>query len=50
MYAVTWTGETEPFHVEGRLDCEGVTMDPKTGDVYYVVERKQELYGAYIKK
>ena len=44
VYAVTWTGETEPFHVEGRLDCEGVTMDPKTGDVYYVVERKQELY------
>ena len=44
VYAVTWTGATEPFHVEGRLDCEGVTMDPETGDVYYVVERKQEVY------
>ena len=44
VYAVSWTGGTEPFHVEGRLDCEGVTMDPETGDVYYVVERKQEVY------
>ena len=25
------------------MDCEGVTMDPATGDVYYIVERKQEV-------
>ena len=43
VYAVSWTGETTPFHVEGHLDCEGVTMDPATGDVYYIVERKQEV-------
>ena len=42
VYAVSWTGETKPFHV-GKMDCEGVTMDPATGDVYFIVERKQEV-------
>ena len=44
VYAVSWTGETKPFFVAERsMDCEGVTMDPATGDVYYIVERKQEV-------
>lgn len=44
VYHVSFSGETEPFYVESRyLDCEGVTTDPETGDVYYIVERKQEL-------
>ena len=43
VYTVTWTGGTEPFYVEDRMDCEGVAMDPETGDVYYIVERKQEV-------
>jgi uncharacterized protein YjiK len=25
------------------MDCEGVTLDPATRDVYFVVERKQEV-------
>ena len=41
---ISWTGETEPFYVEkGWLDCEGVTMDPATKDVYYIVEGRQEV-------
>ena len=44
VYHVSFSGETTPFYVESRgVDCEGVTTDPKTGDVYYVVERRQEL-------
>lgn len=43
VYAVSWTGETEPFYTERSMDCEGVTLDPATGDVYYIVERKQEV-------
>ena len=44
VYAVSWTGETKPFFVAERsMDCEGVTVDPATGDVYYIVERKQEV-------
>ena len=44
VYHVSFSGETEPFYVESRgLDCEGVTSDPETGDVYYIVERRQEL-------
>ena len=44
VYSVSWTGETKPFFVAERsMDCEGVTMDPATGDVYYIVERKQEV-------
>ena len=44
VYSVTWTGETKPFFIAERsMDCEGVTVDPATGDVYYIVERKQEV-------
>ena len=44
VYHISWTGETEPFYVEkGWLDCEGVTMDPETKDVYYIVEGRQEV-------
>ena len=44
VYHVSFSGETGPFYVESRgLDCEGVTSDPETGDVYYIVERRQEL-------
>ncbi len=25
------------------MDCEGVTVDPASGDVYYIVERRQEV-------
>ena len=44
VYHVSWTGETTPFYVEKEMDCEGVTTDPATGDVYYIVEGKQEVY------
>ena len=48
VYRVSFSGETEPLYVEPQtqtswLDCEGVTVDPATGDVYFVVERKQEV-------
>lgn len=43
VYHVGWDGTTTEFYVEKRLDCEGVTIDPATKDVYYVVERKQEV-------
>ena len=43
IYHVGWDGTTTPFYTEASLDCEGVTLDPATGDVYYIVERKQEV-------
>ena len=43
VYHVAWDGTTTPFYVEDEMDCEGVTIDPATRDVYYVVERKQEV-------
>ena len=43
VYHVDWDGTTTPLYVEEHMDCEGVTVDPATGDVYYVVERKQEV-------
>ena len=43
VYYVTLAGDTKPFYVENRMDCEGVTLDPDTRDVYYIVERKQEV-------
>ena len=43
VYAVSWTGETKPFFVERHMDCEGVTIDPATRDVYYVIEGRQEI-------
>ena len=42
LYRVSFTGETEPFF-NAHMDCEGVTLDPATGDVYYIIEGKQEL-------
>ena len=44
VYRVSRTGETSAFFVDSAgMDCEGVTVDPATGDVYYIVERKQEV-------
>ena len=43
VYHVAWDGTTTEFYTEKRLDCEGVTLDPATKDVYYIVERKQEV-------
>ena len=43
VYYVTLAGDTRPFYTERRMDCEGVTIDPDTRDVYYIVERKQEV-------
>ena len=43
VYRVSWTGETTEFYTEKELDCEGVTIDPVTKDVYYIVEGVQEL-------
>jgi Uncharacterized protein conserved in bacteria len=47
VYRVSLSGEATPLYVETAgfgLDCEGVTMDPATGDVYFVLERdKQEV-------
>ncbi|MBR6211672.1 MAG: hypothetical protein IKQ64_01355, partial [Bacteroidales bacterium] len=33
LYRVTWDGGTTPFLVKWRMDCEGVTFDPETGDI-----------------
>ncbi|MCR5570777.1 MAG: hypothetical protein K6F42_00850 [Bacteroidales bacterium] len=43
VYYIAPDGTTTPFYTEKNLDCEGVTVNPATGDVYYIVERKQEL-------
>ena len=47
VYKVSFSGEATPLYVETAgfgLDCEGVTLDPATGDVYFVLEReKQEV-------
>ena len=47
VYKVSFSGEATPLYVETYgfgLDCEGVTLDPATGDVYFVLEReKQEV-------
>ena len=47
VYKVSFSGEATSLYVETSgfgLDCEGVTLDPATGDVYFVVEReKQEV-------
>ncbi|MCR5352466.1 MAG: histidine-type phosphatase [Bacteroidales bacterium] len=44
LYSIDWNGETNPFFVTKTwMDCEAVTMDPQTRDVYYVVEGKQEV-------
>jgi DNA-binding beta-propeller fold protein YncE len=47
VYKVSFSGEASTLYVEtagSGLDCEGVTVDPATGDVYFVLEReKQEV-------
>lgn len=47
VYRVSFSGEASTLYVETAgfgLDCEGVTVDPATGDVYFVIERdKQEV-------
>lgn len=43
IHHITWNGTTTNFY-NGKFDCEGVTIDPQTKDVYYVVERKQEVH------
>lgn len=47
VYRVSLSGEATPLYVETDgfgLDCEGVTVDPATGDIYLVAERdKQEV-------
>lgn len=44
VYKVSIAGESTPFYQKDSLDCEGVTIDPSTGDVYYVLEGVQEVY------
>ena len=43
VYYVSLTGETREFYVESSMDCEAVTIDPQTKDVYYAIEGKQEV-------
>ena len=47
VYRVSFSGEATTLYVETAgfgLDCEGVTLDPATGDIYFVLEReKQEV-------
>ena len=45
VYHVGWDGTTTEFHVADSdwMDCEGVTLDPATKDVYFVVENRQEV-------
>ncbi len=45
IWSVSPSGETKAFWSINKdwLDCEGVTVDPASGDVYYVVEGRQEL-------
>ena len=43
VYTVSRTGESFPFYIGAEIDCEGVTIDPVTRDVYYVVEGEQEV-------
>ena len=42
VYHVAWDGTTTEFF-NGHMDCEGVTIDPETKDVYYIIERRQEV-------
>ena len=44
VFHISWDGKTTEFYTERHMDCEGVTIDPKTKDVYFVVERKQEVH------
>ncbi|MBQ6578022.1 MAG: esterase-like activity of phytase family protein [Bacteroidales bacterium] len=45
VYRVSFSGEATPLYVETDgygLDCEGVTLDPGTGDIYFVLERDKQ--------
>ena len=45
VYKVSFSGEATPLYVETDsygLDCEGVTLDPGTGDIYFVLERDKQ--------
>ncbi len=45
VYKVSFSGEAATLYVETAgfgLDCEGVTVDPATGDVYFVLEREKQ--------
>ena len=42
VYHVAWDGTTTEFF-NSHMDCEGVTIDPETKDVYFIVERRQEV-------
>ena len=42
VYHISWTGTTTEFF-KNHMDCEGVTIDPETKDVYYIIERRQEV-------
>jgi len=44
LYRVTRSGATTPFFTEDGTDCEGVTADPENGDIYYIVEGRQEVW------
>ena len=44
LYKVSRHGRTEEFYTEKEMDCEGVTIDPENGDVYYIVEGTQEVW------
>ena len=43
VYHVAWDGTTTPFYTRRWTDCEGVTIAPATKDVYFIVERRQEV-------
>ena len=45
VWHISATGETKPVWVTNYdwTDCEGVTMDPATKDIYYIVEGRQAL-------
>jgi uncharacterized protein YjiK len=46
VYRVSFSGEASTLYVENPgisgLDCEGVTLDPATGDIYFVLERNKQ--------
>jgi len=42
VFHIAWDGTTSDFFVS-HMDCEGVTIDPESKDVYYIIERRQEV-------
>lgn len=43
IWHIARDGKSVPVWTQKDLDCEGITIDPKTKDIYYVVEGRQEL-------